>query len=151
MDETRLRWAEVRDARAIAILELASAAYEHRRLPLDFTVPEFTKIWQDRIRSYQYQTILCEKKGEILGFLSFYHQVKRGEICCLYISPKYFRQGIGRRLMRAASLLVRKLQGKSLKVEVEVLNFGAQAFYQTLHFRAHGVKLSHLIEMKKEL
>ena len=149
MAKTSLRWAKVSDAQAIAILELSSAIYEHRRQALDFTVAEFTEIWQERIRSYQYQTILCEREGIILGFLSFYRQVKRGEICCLYIDPKYFRQGIGRRLIRAASLLVSKLQGKSLKVEV--LNFGAQAFYKELHFRALGVKLSHLIEMKKEL
>ena len=151
MAKTSLRWAKVSDAQAIASLELSSAIYEHRRQALDFTVAEFTEIWQERIRSYQYQTILCEREGIILGFLSFYRQVKRGEICCLYIDPKYFRQGIGRRLIRAASLLVSKLQGKSLKVEVEVLNFGAQAFYKELHFRALGVKLSHLIEMKKEL
>ncbi len=151
MKGSRLRWARVDDAQNIAVLELASAEYENRQMPLLFSAEDFTDIWVERIRSGQYQTLVCEKDGVLLGFLAFYHQLKRGEICCLYISPKYFRQGVGKKLMRAATLLVRKAHGKKLQVEVEVLNYGAQAFYRSLHFRSQSVKLTHLIVMIKEL
>ena len=151
MKGNKLRWADIADAHEIAKLELKSAVFEKRVYPIDIPVNDFTKIWQERLKSGEYKTIVCEYKGKIAGFLSFEHAIKKGDVCCLYIHPKYFRQGIGKKLMRAAAFLVRLEKGKALTVDVEMFNFGAQIFYQSLHFKSQSVKLKHLIVMVKEL
>ena len=151
MKEIRLRYAAGRDAERIAGLELRSAEHECRRIPLAVGTREFAGIWRERIVSGAHVTLLAEGNGELLGFLSFSPSVGNGRISCLYIEPRYFRRGVGRRLMNAAERLARRHGARFLEVEVEIHNRGGQSFYRALSFKARGLVRSHLIVMTKEL
>ena len=147
-----IRWAVVTDASAIAKLELQSAVYENRAHPFTFTHSQFTYIWVDRLKSLEYKTILAyDDHNEILGFLTFKGLIEQGKILALYIAPKYMRKGVGKLLLSTACQMVGIKGGNSIEVEVEVLNNGAIAFYNSLLFNKVSVKLGHLIVMKKEL
>lgn len=146
-----LRWAQVTDADNIARLELSSAHFEHRAHPFTFTHPQFAKLWETRIKGDELKTMLACGAKSIYGFLTFKNDIKFGQILALYIDPLYMHYGIGTVLMQTAEHMVKQQGGRSMQVDVEVLNEGGIAFYEKLGFVKTVMKLDHLIVMKKEI
>ena len=148
----KVRWAKVEDAARIARLELNSSVYENRSVPFNYTHPQFTKLWEQRLsQENEYKTVIATGPTRIYGFITFKSRIEDGYILALYIDPLYMRHGIGTLLMKTAEQMVLMSGGKKLKVDVEMLNNGAMTFYRSLHFSKVSVKLEHLIEMEKEL
>lgn len=145
------RIAQTADARDIAGLELFSAFFENRLYPLNYSMDEFTKVWEERLQSREFFVILAFGGSKLKGFSAFRCPLKKGEIAAFYVSPMYFRQGIGRALMELSEKMVKQKGGKAITLKVEPLNNGAKAFYESLSFIEQGVKSSHLIVYKKEL
>ena len=146
-----LRWAKVTDADTIARLELSSAHFEHRAHPFTVTHPQFSKLWENRIKGNELKTMLACGAKSVYGFLTFKNEIKLGQILALYIDPLYMKHGIGTVLMQTAEHMVRQKGGNAMMVDVEVLNDGGIAFYEKLGFVKTVRKLDHLIVMKKEI
>ena len=154
-DNLKLRWAVLSDSSAIAMLEFRSCAYEKRQSPMLMGPDEICALWRNRLTQEGNSTILAcvEDKGKerVVGFLTFRGVIRDGKIHALYIEPAFMRRGIGRFLLDTAGHIVRMQGGTELEVHVEMLNYGAQAFYRTLRFCASGVRSGHLIIMTKEI
>ncbi len=145
------RIAQKADARSIAELELFSAFFENRLYPLNYSIDEFAKIWEERLQSREYCVIMAFGGTKLKGFSAFRGPIKNGEIAAFYVSPTFFRQGIGKALMELSEKMVMQKKGGSITLKVEPLNDGAKAFYESLSFVEQRVKSSHLIVYKKEL
>ncbi|MBO5566336.1 MAG: GNAT family N-acetyltransferase [Succinivibrio sp.] len=170
------RWADsTYDCYQIAKVELESAEYEERDDPLNYSVFQLQSVWSNRLKDGTHIAIMAiagenmQESGDrdvvenpsdrtvdhasekVLGMVGIECPAGDGYIQSLYVLPKYFGKGIGRRLMQLAADFVRSHGGRELKVEVQPRNYGAQKFYRALHFRESQVKLSNLILMKKEL
>ncbi len=150
-EELTLRWATFEDASAIVDLELESAELENRFEPINLPASDFTKLWQERLKSEEYKTMLVCGANSIYGFLTFSNEIKLGKVLALYIDPKRMRQGIGSNLMRIAEQMVILKGGNSIEVEVETGNRGGIIFYEALGLIKIGYINDHLIKMKKEL
>lgn len=143
--------AEGGDCAELSHVELVSARFENRLYPLDIPEDTFARMWVERLSSGEYVALLALNLGKIAGFVAFKGPVSEGYISALYVSPLYFRKGVGRSLMELAALFCAAEGGKSLTLKVEPLNYGAISFYQSLNFRPRAVKSSHLIVFQKEL
>lgn len=75
-------------------------------------------------------TLVAEVAGETEPHLAGFVTVERDEISMLYVVPQHWRQGIGRRLLRAA-LAWHEEQGRSsAALWVLAANARARAFYE---------------------
>lgn len=143
--------AEAADCPDISHVELLSARFENRLYPLNIPEETFVRMWVERLASGEYTALLARAGNKLAGFVAFKGPVEEGYICALYISPLFFRKGVGRTLMELSALFCRAEGGMRLTLKVEPLNYGAISFYQSLQFRALAVKSSHLIVFQKEL
>lgn len=88
--------------------------------------------------------LLCwEQEGELLGFClarvvrrsDVFVETARGSLDHLWVCPEGRRRGIGRALVRAASVWLRGQGATRLEVCVSRGNCAAAAFWRTLRFR----------------
>ncbi len=145
-----VRWADSADAFALAKAEYASLMHEPRNEPFTLDEQGLAEVWLERFIARSHYALLAEIDGQVVGVLGFDGPPKDGYIRSLYIIPERFRQGLGTRLIDTAAALVRRAGGKKLTVDVQTINYSAQAFYERLQFKRSRVK-SNLIKMTKEL
>ena len=151
MSEFCLRWGEKQDSLAIGALEARSQLLEGRNAPL-CNAKELSLLWNRRFENGAKVILAFHKQSaQIAGFLGFKGELSQGNIQALYIEPKWIRCKVGTLLLRTAGALCALRGGRNLKVAVLTHNLRARDFYTSLHFRATGVKSSHLIYMQKEL
>ncbi len=100
------------DCLQLAQLELASARFEHRLYPLEFTPEQLRSIWEERLADPKICVLTAASGTELTGFICF--TVKRQRlrppyIMACYIKPGFMRCGIGTRLVAAMEkVLVRE-------------------------------------------
>ena len=146
-----LRWGNKKDSRAIGVLEARSQLLEGRSTPC-CDAKELSMLWNIRFeKGAKVILALHEQSSQLAGFLSFKGELSQGNIQALYIEPKWIRRKVGSLLLRTAAALCVLRGGSSLQVAVLTHNLRARNFYTSLHFRATGVKSSHLIYKQKEL
>ncbi len=125
--------ASVADAREITCLELRSAEFECRSFPLP-PYKDLLAIWRRRIGREGYKVILARAGTRLAGFTALTPPLTQGHMLALYVDPDFFRMQVGSLLVQAAAQILRNNGAKQLQLEVQVHNYGAQAFYRTLHF-----------------
>ncbi|HEY6930409.1 MAG TPA: N-acetyltransferase [Thermoanaerobaculia bacterium] len=80
--------------------------------------------------------VLAESSGEVAGFAAGYVSARgAGHVVTLDVSPAFRRQGLGRTLFSDLLQRFRRAGATGIRLEVEVENQPAIAFYRTFGFR----------------
>jgi [ribosomal protein S18]-alanine N-acetyltransferase len=80
--------------------------------------------------------VLAESRGEVAGFAAGYVSARgAGHVVTLDVSPAFRRQGLGRTLFSDLLQRFREAGATGIRLEVEVENQPAIAFYRTFGFR----------------
>jgi ribosomal-protein-alanine N-acetyltransferase len=81
--------------------------------------------------------VLAESRGEIVGFAAGYVSSRgAGHVVTLDVSPGFRRKGAGRALFNNLLERFRKAGATGIRLEVEVENAPAIAFYRSFGFRS---------------
>jgi len=106
-----------------------------------------TAIWTEIFRENKSTTFVAEIENEVIGFCSLMpsrdpdaDKKDIGEIAALYVSPRHWRKGAGRRLCERALAEARKSSYATVTLWVLKTNAPAQQFYEQLGFVLDGVK-----------
>lgn len=107
-------------------------------LSKDYDSPEKVKMWRDSftIPTENRFYLTAFRKGEIVGFLIGQEHEEINEICAIYVSPTFHRQGIGSRLM--AEAMKQLNPGKKTKLNVVSYNKKAINFYKKHGYIENG-------------
>lgn len=176
-----IRLACVNDCSAIAKLELASAQFERRLTPINYTFDELRTLWRKRINSgefyvlvaegqvagitsalsgsgrqskanYQEAAALAPLRSQMLGFVGLKAPLgQEGFIQAIYIAPPFYHQGLGGALLKAAEKILRQRGCGRVTLYVEPFNRMGQCFYRKAGFYATKQKYRHLDILVKEL
>lgn len=176
-----IRLACVNDCSAIAKLELASAQFERRLTPINYTFDELRTLWRKRINSgefyvlvaegqvagitsalsgsgrqskanYQEAAALAPLRSQMLGFVGLKAPLGQdGFIQAIYIAPPFYHQGLGGALLKAAEKILRQRGCGRVTLYVEPFNRMGQCFYCKAGFYATKQKYRHLDILVKEL
>jgi ribosomal-protein-alanine N-acetyltransferase len=80
--------------------------------------------------------VIAESEGGIAGFAAGYVSARgAGHVVTLDVSPEFRRQGVGRALFDDLLERMRREGAREIRLEVEVENAPALAFYKTFGFR----------------
>ena len=171
-----IRLACVNDCSAIAKLELASAQFERRLTPINYTFDELRTLWRKRINSGEFYVLVAEGqvaggdkaalvgqsasqaaaltplRSQMLGFVGLKAPLGQdGFIQAIYIAPSCYRQGLGGALLKAAEKILRQRGCGRVTLYVEPFNRMGQCFYRKAGFYATKQKYRHLDILVKEL
>lgn len=154
-----IRKASADDLYAMADLEIRSAKYEQRLVPLQCTLQELHEIWYQRYYSGQYEILVAEIKFDdeayvprLAGFIAFVAPLrKNGFIQAMYVDPDFFRKGIGAHLFYAAEKILNQQHCPMVVLHVEPKNTSGQQFYAKLGFVNQMRRFRHLIVLAKRL
>jgi ribosomal protein S18 acetylase RimI-like enzyme len=145
-----IRWATPEDARSLAEVHVASWQSAYRDiLPNSvrkgFTVDKWVRHFQQAIAERTEEITLIEDKGKILGYTIIgpnrdedLKTENCGEVWGLYISPDYWRKGLGTRLTKWAC---RELKSRGYDIAtlwVFQTNLAAREFYRGMGFASDG-------------
>jgi L-amino acid N-acyltransferase YncA len=152
-----LRVATVADARAIAVVHIASIREAYRSL---FPAPALGGLdiddraerWRQILTEHTSTVLVAEADGQMLGFASFGRcrdeDVEAdlvGEIMSIYVAPDSWKQGIGWRLLRAAHHDMAKAGFREARLWVLDRNSQAIALYERAGFVRDGRIKQHEI------
>ena len=164
-----IRLACVNDCSTIAKLELASAQFERRLAPINFTFAELRALWRKRINSGEFYVLVAEGqvtgapgkvaadklapvRSQMLGFVGLKAPLGQdGFIQAIYIAPPFYRLGLGGALLSAAEKILRQRGCRRVVLYVEPFNRMGQCFYRKAGFYATQQKYRHLDILVKEL
>jgi len=106
-----------------------------------------TAIWTEIFRENKSITFVAEIENKVIGFCSLMpsrdedaNKKAIGEIAALYVSPRHWRRGAGRRLGERALAEARNHGWAIVTLWVLQTNTPAQVFYEQLGFVLDGVK-----------
>ncbi|MBN2171227.1 MAG: GNAT family N-acetyltransferase [Candidatus Krumholzibacteriota bacterium] len=147
----RLRPARPEDARPLASLHVRAWQQAYRGLvPDDFlaglSVDRREALWRDEIRDEGADIIVAEDDDGAVGFVRLGAcrdedaGPETGEIFGIYIAPRAWRRGHGRRLCAAALARLRAAGFTAITLWVLRGNAQAIAFYEAMGFAADGVE-----------
>ena len=106
-----------------------------------FQRPWTAAAFEDLLQSPGVMTFAAMADGEPLGFVLVRQLVDEAEILTIAVLPAARRSGVGGRLLHH---VVSEIGGlHSLFIEVDVLNTGARAFYESLDFIQIGVRKNY--------
>ena len=80
--------------------------------------------------------LLAEVNGEVAGFILGELRDSRGKIMLLAVSPKYWRKGIGRRLVEELEKRIKEMGGKELTLGTPF----ARGFYEKVGFTCYSIE-----------
>lgn len=83
---------------------------------------------------------VAEEEGEIAGCCGIRNMAGEGEITNVAVAEKFRRRGIGRALMEYMLKEASRLGMESATLEVRISNTPAICLYESLGFRAEGVR-----------
>ena len=86
----------------------------------------------------------------IAGYLIGREVAGTGEILNLAVSPEFRREGVGRALLRAAIVRLRKRRVDEVYLEVRESNLSAQALYLSSGFRPVGQRAAYYRNPKED-
>ena len=85
------------------------------------------------------QSLLAESGGTVAGFaIGYRSRPAIGHLLTLDVDPAYRRTGVGRALLDELSARLRAAGARRIRLEVDIRNAGAVAFYERLGFRVEG-------------
>lgn len=149
MNDISIRFAEVSDAPAIALIHVTSWQKIYRgHIPdvvLDnLSVNQREQQWREFI-SNGVKVLVIERENNILGFASICSSRDAdtdsnmcGEISAIYLHPEMWHQGLGRQLADAALFELEKMGFSEVIVWVLDENNQARKFYEALGFSVTG-------------
>lgn len=99
---------------------------------------------QDRFQAADSAILLARRQQQLLGFTQLYplwSSVSLSRVWLLndlFVASENRGTGVARRLMQAATELVRDDGGTAIRLSTELSNVGAQALYQALGYERDG-------------
>lgn len=148
-----IRLATPNDAPAIARVHIISwrAAYQHimpeeKLFALDYV--RVTESFRKSISLGAEDIYLAEENSDVIGFLAFNggfdldisREIITG-ICAIYLTPEYWRKGIGRMLYQACEKTLRSRSCATVTLWVFADNVRARRFYEAMGFTTDGEAL----------
>jgi len=117
-----------------------------RRAALEFSLetvivdPPLRKTFPLEDDLEQYEQLVAERAGRIIGFAAYRHQGwnRRTELWHLYVAPDARRAGVGRRLVAAVADSAQKAGTRCVWLETTNLAWPAVQFYQRIGFELCG-------------
>ncbi len=88
--------------------------------------------------------------GEVVGYAGLMVAVGEGHVTTIGVSPRFQRQGIGRRLLLRLATTARERGADDLTLEVRVSNTGAQALYHEFGFAPAGIRKNYYAEVNED-
>jgi len=145
-----VRRAEESDAPLLARVHVDSWHAAYRGLVPDSFLESFT--YQRRVQRFREslatgseETYVVEQNGNVMGFVMLgacrdldLNPHCTGEIRGIYISPDYWRQGLGKRLLEEAQRLLESRQYREAVLWVLEGNEQARGFYEAMGFTLDG-------------
>jgi ribosomal protein S18 acetylase RimI-like enzyme len=147
-----IRKASPDDALAIARVHVDSWRSAYRGLLPDERLERLDYVrgaerFREAIASGSEEIYVVEEKGSIAGFLALgpcrdggVDEESTGEIYALYLSPEYWRKGIGRSMCREAEGMLKSQGHSQVVLWVFEDNQRARRFYETMGFIADGAR-----------
>lgn len=85
------------------------------------------------------QGVVAESKGRLIGFaIGYLRRPGLGGVLTLDVDPEHRRRGVGRLLFAELLLRLQRAGASAVRLEVDVRNAAAQAFYRSFGFRRLG-------------
>lgn len=144
-----IRSSRLDDAAAIATVHVDSwrAAYRGHvpgQVLDSLDVSERTERWSCYLQSAELSVFVATAAGVVVGFCAVRSSRDEdaskatGEIPTLYVSPDFWRKGLGRKLMDRALVVAWERGFTEMTLWVLASNARAQAFYEQCGFRRDG-------------
>jgi ribosomal protein S18 acetylase RimI-like enzyme len=145
-----LRIAEIRDAEKLAQVHVASWQAAYRGLVPDafldgMTIEKRTAAFTDALKIHSEETYLLEEGDAPIAILTIgpsrdtdldVHRV--GELWGIYVTPAWWRRGIGRRLVQEAKARLITRGYEQIVIWVLAGNVSARRFYEAMGFDLDG-------------
>jgi len=156
-----LRRAQAKDAPVLAQVHVDSWRAAYQGLVPDsflkgFTYKKREQAFQRALESGEEETYVLEGNGDAIGILTVgpsrdedIDSASIGELWGIYISPRYWRRGIGRMLVQEAERLLRARGCLEIVLWVLEGNTDARYFYEAMGFHQDGA--SKVVELGKPL
>jgi GNAT superfamily N-acetyltransferase len=147
-----IRLAKFQDASAIARVHVETWQETYRgQMPdsvLDgLNATNSTATWIKHLKAGEDMTLVAELENELIGFCSLVpsrdvesDKTFIGEIAAIYILPRYWRHGAGKRLCERAVDEARKRGYLNLTLWVLETNHAARQFYEAMGFAWDGAR-----------
>jgi ribosomal protein S18 acetylase RimI-like enzyme len=145
-----IRPARVNDAPALSRVHVDSWRAAYGGLVPDSSLQAFTYEWREEsfrcsLAASAEETYLVQVEGEVVGFLTLgaardpdLDVGRTGEIWGIYISPGYWRKGIGKRLAEEAERILKSGGYEDAVLWVLEDNQQARRFYEAMGFGLDG-------------
>ncbi len=146
----KIRLATIDDSEAIGQVHVRSwqAAYRGQ-IPdrvLERLDPEARgRMWRSILRGQDQSTWVAEDTDRVVGFLHLSSTRDKdddprqvGEVTAIYVDPDYWRQGVGRELLKRGLDRAAELGFGEVALWVLKTNSGPRAFYEVMGFGADG-------------
>jgi ribosomal protein S18 acetylase RimI-like enzyme len=116
------------------------------------SVPKRAEMWRQIIAEQQFQLLLAEVDGSIVGLVNFGSARDpdalpglTGEILAIYVDPQCWNKGIGRRLLQAALSELKSSGFNEVTLWVLDSNLRARAFYERAGFSIDGATQNDVV------
>jgi len=146
----KIRPARASDAPVLARVHVDSWRAAYRGLVPDSSLQAFSYQWREEcfrqsLATNAEETYVVQLDEEVVGFLTLGAACdsdldvnRTGEIWGIYISPHYWRKGIGKRLVVEAEMLFKSRRYESAVLWVLEGNQQARRFYEAMGFSLDG-------------
>lgn len=93
-----------------------------------------------------YRFFIAEREGEPLGYAGMYVCLDEADVATIGVLPRFRRQGVGRALMKVLLDGAEEDGIRTVFLEVRSSNGAAKALYESLGFRAFGIRKDYYEE-----
>lgn len=96
--------------------------------------------------------VLIEKgsKPAILGYIDYWFVADEVHLLNIAVAPDQYRNGLGSHLMEAMISEAKKINQKSIYLEVRISNKVGQAFYNKFSFQTVGTRKGYYVDNKED-
>ena len=91
----------------------------------------------------------CFLEQKLVGFAVMQTVMDESELLTIGIMPKFQGQGLGKRLLAASLLEVKKLGANKCFLEVRVSNLPALCLYEKTGFKKTGIRKNYYVKTEK--
>ncbi|MBR1742358.1 MAG: ribosomal protein S18-alanine N-acetyltransferase [Lachnospiraceae bacterium] len=111
-----------------------------------FSKPWSEKSFLDALHSEQTLYLVAEAAGAVIGYCGFFFSFESADLCNMLVEEKMRKNGIGRKLLEEAFLLLGKRQIEKVILEVRASNASAIHLYEMLGFEKIGIRKRYYSE-----
>lgn len=149
MSSIQIRPATLRDAKAIAQIQVSSAQDAYREFWPDtalngLSVAQRQAYWREAINMCEPQVLVAHLDNEVMGFVGFDRSRDKGtpsttgEIWAMYASPSHWDKGVGQALVEAAQEGLQEEGCTRVTLWTYKNNERAMRFFEIAGFRAEA-------------